>query len=135
MTNLKTREETNWKNYLIKAGQFLETARDAYFKKNWNAVGLNAVHAAISANDALCVYLSKSRSVSEKHSDAVILLLQVFKHGVQAKEYSKHLSWLINRKNLIEYESRLFYKQEAEEALVHAERFIKWAKQELPRNF
>lgn len=133
MTNLKIRQEVNWKNYLVKAGQFLETARDAYFKENWNAVGLNAVHAAISANDALCVYRNKVRSVSEKHSDAVILLLQVFKHMPEANNYSKHLAWLINRKNLIEYESRLFYKKEAEEALVHAERFMNWAKDKLPR--
>ncbi|MFA6106145.1 MAG: HEPN domain-containing protein [Patescibacteria group bacterium] len=131
MTTVKTREESNWKNYLTKAEQFLETARDAYFKKNWNAVGLNAVHAAISANDSICVYFGKIRSISEKHSDAAVLLLRILKHGADAKNYSKHLSWLINRKNLIEYESRLFYAKEAEEALVHAERFLKWAKEKL----
>lgn len=122
----KISKETNWKNYIIKAKQFLDTARDAYDKKNWNAVGLNAVHAAISANDAVTVYYKKIRSASDKHSDAVNLLLEVLGHDNEAKDISKHLSWLINRKNLIEYETRLFYDKEAGEALKHAERFVDW---------
>jgi hypothetical protein len=128
MKSVKTREETNWKNYLVKAEQFFESARDAHFKKNWNAVGLTAVHAAISANDALCVRVAKVRSASEKHSDSIALLLELMDGRASAKEKSGHLSWLINRKNLIEYEARLFYEKEANEALVHAERFLRWVK-------
>jgi len=124
----KTITESNWKNYLIKAEQFYETAHDAYDKENWNAVGLNAVHAAISANDAVTVHFNKIRSASEKHSDAITLLLEVLPKDEQAKEYSKHLAWLIGRKNLVEYESRLFYKKEAEDSLKHAERFLQWVK-------
>lgn len=124
---IKLEAETGWKNYLIKAEQFNETARDAFQKGNWNAVGLNAVHAAISANDAITVYFKKLRSVSDKHSDAVNLLLEVLPKNKEAKNFSKHLMWLINRKNLIEYESRLFYRKEAAEALKHAERFLNWA--------
>jgi HEPN domain-containing protein len=123
--------ETNWKNYLIKADQFLETARDAFENNNWNAVGLNAVHSAISANDAISVYYKKKRSISDKHSDAVGLLLEVMANSGEAKLYSKHLSWLISRKNLIEYESRLFFEKEAHESLKHAERFVFWAKKHL----
>lgn len=133
MTNIKTRQESNWKNYLIKAEQFSETARDAYFKKNWNAVGLNAVHSAISANDALTSYYGKVRSTSEKHSDSINLLLEVFKSGQESKNYSKHILWLISRKILVEYESRLFYQREAEESLKHIERFLFWAKSKLPK--
>ena len=133
MTNIKTRQERNWKNYLIKAKQFFETARDAYFKENWNAVGLNAVHSAISANDGLTSYYGKVRSTSEKHSDSINLLLEVFKNDKESKKYSRHISWLINRKNLVEYESRLFYRKEAEESLKHSERFLFWANSKLPK--
>jgi len=132
MIKIKTAKETNWKNYVLKAGQFLETARDAFIKESWNAVGLNALHAAISANDALTTYYNSVRSTSEKHNDAVNLLLLIFKNDEEAKKISKHLLWLINRKNLVEYESRLFYKREAEEALKHAERFTGWARKKLP---
>jgi len=123
---IKVNEEKNWKNYLVKAEQFQETARDALGRKNWNAVDLNAVHAAISAGDALTVYYKKIRSASDKHSDAVSLLLEVLEKDGEARGISRHLSWLINKKNLIEYESRLFYQKEAEEALKHMERFTGW---------
>lgn len=134
MPEVKISLESNWKNYLIKAKQFLETAQDAYFKKNWNAVGLNTVHSAISANDALTVYYGKIRSVDKKHSEAISLLLKVFKNEKDAERNSKHLLWLINRKNLVEYEARLFFQSEAEEALKHAERFLNWTKSKLPKN-
>ncbi len=133
MTEIKTRYESGWKNYLIKAEQFLETARDAYFKENWNAVGLNAVHSAISANDALTSYYGKVRSISEKHNDSINLLLEVFKSDKESRNHSRHILWLIGRKNLVEYESRLFYKKEAEDSLKHAERFLSWAKSKLPK--
>lgn len=132
MTKIKTVEEKNWKNYFIKAEQFLESGRDAFLKKNWNAVGLNAVHSAISANDALIVYHKNYRSASDKHSDSVNLLLEVFNKDADSKKNSSHLLWLINRKNLVEYESRLFYEKEAIEALKHAERFLLWTKEKLP---
>lgn len=128
---IKTRDEINWKNYLIKAEQFFETAEEAYASENWNAVGLNAVHSAISANDAVTVYMKKIRSISEKHSDAIDLLLSVFNNEKEVKEISAHLYWLLNRKNLVEYESRLFYKKEAEDSIKHAERFLKWVKSRL----
>ncbi len=133
MTKIKTVSETNWKNYILKASQFLETSLDAFMKENWNAVGLNTVHAVISANDALTTYYNKVRSASEKHSDSVNLLLLILKNDEEAKKASRHLLWLINRKNLVEYESRLFYKREAEEALKHAERFTEWANRKLPK--
>jgi hypothetical protein len=133
MIRFKTVKESNWKNFLLKAGQFYETARDAYYKKNWNAVGLNAVHAGISACDALTVYYSAIRSASEKHSDAVDLFLTALKNNPDSKGYSRHVLWLISRKNLVEYESRLFYEKEAEEALKHAGRFLSWAKSKLPK--
>ena len=131
MAKIKTRPENNWQNYLTKAEQFLQSATDAFIKENWNAVGLTTVHAAISANDALTSYLAGVRSTSDKHSDAAELLLEHSENKKEAAEFLKHYSWLISRKNLVEYESRLFYKKEAEEALKHAERFLEWTKNKL----
>lgn len=127
----KTIEKNFYKNYLIKAEQFLATMRNALLEKNWNAVGLNAVHAAISANDALSVYYHGLRCVSDKHTDAISLLTSLFKDKEVGRNAS-HLSWLISRKNLVEYETRLFFEKEAKEAAKHAERFISWVKSKLP---
>lgn len=125
---ISTREEirSSHKNYLIKAKEFFQTANDAYLRNNWNAVGLNAVHSAISANDALIIYQISKRCVSDKHSDAVKLLLFAFAGNKEAKRQSRHLSWLIAKKNIVEYELRLFQKKEATDALKHAERFLNW---------
>lgn len=133
MKKVKKRDESNWQNYLIKGREFFRTARDAYLKNDWNSTGLNSVHCAISSNDALTIYYGKVRSVSEKHSDVASLLLEVFPGRNEARKFSKHLLWLINRKNLIEYENRLFFWKEAKEALKHSERFLYWAESKLPK--
>lgn len=130
----KIKDEISWKNYLIKAEQFFETAQETYGGENWNAVSLNAIHSAISANDAITVYLKGIRSASKKHSDAVDLLLNVFHNNKEAREFSSHLLWLLNRKNIVEYEARLFYKKEAEDSIKHAERFLRWVKNHLPKS-
>jgi hypothetical protein len=125
----KTVPEKNWKNYLLKAEQFLESAHDALSKENWNAVSLNALHSAISANDAITVFFKNIRSASGQHGNAVELLLMALPGDSQARANSRHFSWLINHKNLIEYESRLFYQKEALDCLRHADRFLAWAKE------
>jgi len=124
-----TRIETkpSHKRYLVKAKEFLLAAQDSYARGSWNAVGLNAVHAAISANDAITVYQIGKRCVSEKHSDAVKLLLSAFPNNSEAKNQSNHLTRLIAKKNIVEYESRLFQQREAVELLKHSERFVNWA--------
>lgn len=123
-----TREEvkSSHKNYLVKAKEFFQTAGDAYLRKNWNAVGLNTVHSAISANDALVIYQIGKRCISDKHNDAVKLLLFAFANDTEVKKQSRHLSWLIAKKNIVEYELRLFQEKEAIDALKHAERFLNW---------
>lgn len=127
----KTVDKNLYKNYITKAEQFLYMMQEALLHKKWNAVGLNAVHAVISINDAICVYYSGQKSIGEKHGDTVVLLLTIFADE-EAKKISNHLSWLISRKSLVEYEARLFFETEAYEAAKHAERFIVWAKNKLP---
>lgn len=123
-----TRTETrpSHKRYLIKAREFLLAAQDSRARGNWNAVGLNAVHAAISANDAITIYQIGKRCVSEKHSDAIRLLLFALPNDSEVKNQSNHLSRLIAKKNIVEYESRLFQRNESIELLKHSERFLNW---------
>lgn len=131
-TNTRAVPRDSYRNYLVKSEQFMESMLEALMTKKWNSVGLNAVHAAISANDALCTYYLGKRSANEKHHDAIILLLSVFPDE-ETKRNSHHLLWLIGRKNLIEYEARLFLQTEAYEAAKHAERFIDWIRIKLPK--
>lgn len=72
------------------------------------------------------------RSISPKHDDAIRLLVSLTKHSDTEKN-ATHLQKLIAMKNIAEYESRLFTRQEAEALSKHAERFINWVKNLLPK--
>ena len=51
-------------NYLGKAQQFSRAMLGSLDKGDWDAAGLNAVHCAISANDAVLVLSKGIRSAS-----------------------------------------------------------------------
>lgn len=117
----------NYINYLHKAQEFYDTMQTARAHKNWNAVGLNAVHCAISANDALLVYKKGIRSTSESHYEAIELLRVHIEHP-QIDNMTNHLRKIIAKKNLIEYEARDIRESEAEEIIKHTERFFTWVR-------
>lgn len=125
-------EKSEYKNYWKKATEFYETTQDNLIKGKWNASALNAIHAGISANDALLVCFHGIRSSSPKHDDAIRLLVSLTKHS-DAEKNAIHLQRLIAMKNIVEYESRLFTRQEAEALSKHAERFINWVRDLLPK--
>jgi HEPN domain-containing protein len=103
---------------------------DTFKKKNWNSVGLEAVHCAISAADALMIYSKGMRCASEDHKDSVEFIEQ----NIERREVKQHLNQfraIIGKKNLIEYEERSFSEKEAEEVLKRAERFLNWVKEQL----
>lgn len=132
--NISTGKEDKsaYTNFLKKALDFFNSMKNNLEKGNWNSAGLEAVHSAISANDALLVYFHGIRSISQKHEDAVNLLISLIdKDGV--KEAAAHLRRLIAKKNLIAYESVLFKRNDAEDAAKHAERFFNWVKNQIPQ--
>lgn len=99
-------------NFLKKALEYRDTMRGSISSNNWNAASLNAIHAGISANDAVLVFFHGLRSISPKHEDAVNLLRELIKDD-KVKENATHLSKLIFAKNMVENESRLFSQSEA----------------------
>jgi len=98
---------------------------------DWDAAGLNAVHCGLSANDALLVTTHGVRSSSPRHADSIRLLDSlVDANGVKAA--SVQLQKLIAKKNIIEYEERLFKEAEAKETVKNADRFLAWVTKTLP---
>jgi HEPN domain-containing protein len=128
----RSAEKSSYINYIKKAQEFSQTMQRAYESGNWNSVGLEAVQSAISANDALLVFFGGIRSASPNHMDAIRLLTEIIDTG-EARRNSNHLRRVIAKKNVIEYENRLFTKKEAEEVKLHAERFLSWAASMLPK--
>lgn len=115
-------------NYLRKAESHLASALEAAVAERWDTAVLLAVHAAISACDAVCVARAGVRSVSQTHMDQVRLIRQLFPKDDETEKVSGQLAALLDRKNTVEYEGRLSRTQDAQVAVKHAERVVGWAR-------
>jgi hypothetical protein len=121
----KSIERSEYRIYLKKAGEFYEIMLQAKDMGKWNAVGLNAVHCAISASDALLVFYAGVRSTGDDHLSAIDLL----SHSVELpdiKSKCETLRRILVKKSIIEYEDRDFSQAEAIEILKLTERFYNW---------
>ncbi len=125
-----TVEKNDYKIFLKKANDFYEIMLIAGDTEKWTAVGLNAVHCAISCCDAILTFHLGIRSASENHMQAVDLLMRL----PPAAEYGEINTFkkIIVKKNLIAYENREFRQTEAIDILKLAERFYRWATSKLP---
>lgn len=85
--------------------------------ENGNAVGLNAVHCAISSSDAMLVFYAGICSTSDDHLSVIDLL----SNSVRLPEVKSKCEIL--RKI---YENRDFIQKEALEMLKLTERFYTW---------
>lgn len=119
--------KTEAKAYLDKGEQFLRTMREAVKNEDWDAVGLNAIHGVISANDALLGTRHGIRPSSPDHGDAAVLLNQ-YEKSEDAKKNANRLDRMIRKKNLVEYEGRKLTKSEATVLATDAERFFTWVR-------
>ena len=124
-------DKASYRNYWKKSGEFRETMRHGVVAGNWNAAALNAIHAGISANDAVLACFFGVHSGSPKHDDAVVLLRAQIPDE-RSTVAARHLTRLISIKNLISYEDRLATQSEALALVSHAERFLEWAESLLP---
>ncbi|MHB1055744.1 MAG: HEPN domain-containing protein [Thermoleophilia bacterium] len=132
MTRRKTRnvQRTDAKPYLAKAEQFLSTMEQAIQEKQWDSAGLQAVHSVISASDALLAFYGGVRSTEPDHRQIAGLLQDIL--GKEAAPAIRHISRVIAKKNMVEYEQRRLTEKEACEMAEHARRFFTWAKGMLP---
>lgn len=116
--------------YLEKAGEFLRRSLGSLAEEDFNAAGLLAVHAAISANDAVSGQYSQKRSATEDHQKAADLLREIAPTG--ARDWNlqaNRLNKIVGKKNLVAYEGRLMSAKEATWLVDQAERFVNWAKE------
>lgn len=72
----KTRavDRSEYRDFLAKADDFASMLDLALAEGKWNSAGLQAVHAVISASDAVIVYYGGARSVELDHREVVGLL-------------------------------------------------------------
>ena len=116
--------------YLSKAGQFCRTMKEAQGNEDWDAVGLNAIHCVISANDALLGTLYGFRPAGGSHIEAAELLGQ-YEQSEQSKRNIARLDRIVKKKNLVEYEGRGIAAAEARRLATDADRFLNWVRDRL----
>lgn len=117
------------RRYVEKAVEFIEQARVASSDARHDAVMLNAIHAAISAADAVTVALSGKRSADADHQRVADLLEQVAASSSEVRSHARQLRTLLAKKNAVEYESRRATVREASDALTRAERLVSWSQE------
>ena len=128
----KTRavEKDQYRAFLAKAKDFASMMDISLDEGKWNSAGLQAVHTVISASDAVIVYFGGVRSAELDHREVVGLLQEIIGEG--AVSVGRHVTRVIAKKNLVEYEERLITQAEARDMVEHAKRFIEWAIGMLP---
>jgi len=119
--------------YLGKAEEFVEAAQGALEDSRQDAAMLNAIHAAISAADAVTIALSGRRSADPDHQRAVDLLEDVGRGSEPIGARVKQLRALLSKKNQVEYESRRARNKEAADAVARAVRIVQWARDTVQR--
>jgi HEPN domain-containing protein len=113
--------------YLAKSEQFVMEARAALEGSRHDAAMLNAIHAAISAVDAVTVVLGGLRSAEPDHQRAVDLLEEIASGSEEIKVRVRQMRQLLAKKNMVEYEARRVSAKEARDAVERASRIVEWA--------
>ncbi len=79
----------------------------------------------------MCVYFLGKRHAGESHNDAVALF-KAIKCGEEINTNANRIARILRIKNMAEYEERLIFKSEAGKVLKDCERFLDYAKKQLP---
>ena len=112
-------------SFLAMAKEFLAVAKDCAGRGLWRAAGLNAVHAAISAADAVCVLRMHERAAGEQHDEAADLLAS--SGAPSARDKALQFAAILDLKSRVAYEARPPTKGECEILVRRATRFVEWA--------
>jgi len=129
--NTKAVDKGMYKNFLQKAEENLKIAYKALEEHAYNSAAVNAVHSAISAADAFCVYYLGKRCASAKHEDATDLIMDIPVKDDEKTVISKMFRAIIGIKNMAEYEERLVKPKEAEKVVTEARELLELIKIEL----
>ena len=119
------------KDYLKRADECKNSMQRSFENREWTASVINAIHAAIAAADALCVFKLGVRHAGERHEDAISLFSSIDRSSEEISRNCKHLQDLLQIKTEAEYSEKLMDMRDAEVAKKHAERLIEFVKSKI----
>ena len=114
------RHETS--DYLAKAEEFQRAAARSLAAGDRNAAGVLAIHAGITAADAITIHFLGLRSAGQRHQDALALVAQTA-HPRKA-DVQRQLNELISEKKSVEYEGRQISIGDTEKMLKLSARIV-----------
>lgn len=117
--------------YWTKAQDFHRTSERAAEAGDWNGAALAAIHAVISAGDALTAFHLQVRSKDPDHEEVTKLL-----SGLplpEAREKANLVLEVLDQKNVVAYEARPLNPKSVAALIKKATRFLRWAAANLPR--
>ena len=123
----------NATGYLQKARQFCVAAARELEDDRFDAALLCAVHAGISAADAVCIAFAGRRSKDAEHLRAADLLEEIAKNSPPVWEKAGQLRALVRQKNRVEYEGKAASGPDAVDAVRRCQRLVEWAESEITR--
>ncbi len=128
---IKQEDKSAAADYLKKAADNYQQMLKAIESNNYNAAATLAIQCAISSADALCVFEKGVRSVSDDHFDVCDLVASLT--FSEAKDKAKSLRKVIAKKNMVQYERRNVFQDEAREMAKQSSRFYHWVASILPK--
>jgi HEPN domain-containing protein len=118
-----------YRGYLVKAAEFAATARRSLDDLRLHSAGLEAIHAVISACDALTVAKLELRCKGEDHRDVIQLLRRIDAPGCVAVQ--RQVAAVLSAKNRVEYGGEGLSPSDAERVVVQSERVVGWVSQQV----
>jgi len=125
----ESRAPSSYHPYLTKAKEFEANARRSLEEGLLNSAGLEAVHAVISACDALTVFHLGLRSRGPDHRQVLALLGRIPLEGIDGVR--AQVSNALDRKNAIEYDGETIDTADANNLVSTASRVLTWVARHL----
>lgn len=98
-----------------------------------SAVGLLAVHCAISFSDAVLISLTGKRSRTQDHGQAIAAITRACRKAKVSTDGIKHLAKLVGAKTDVAYGDRAVEDERVEVFFESARRFQAWAERLLKK--
>lgn len=117
--------------YFRKAEQQCKMASHAFATEKYDAAVILAIHAGISAVDAICIAIAGVRSNDPDHNKAADLLRAV--GGKAFDDQAQRLLRLLALKNRIEYENKRATRNDADQCTRRCSNLIDSARNELTK--
>lgn len=121
-TEAVSRDE--YRAYLVKATEFVGTAHRALEDQRLNSASLEAIHAVVSACDALTIFRMELRCRGQDHRDVLALLGRIPDTGVH--DLRRQVSEVLSVKNRVEYGGSGLSSPQTERIVLQAKRVVRW---------